>query len=146
MRSSPPCSAGAAGALGYLENINDSKQLEELPGESDASQSMVSYPYSHILTLSLSLSRTPAFSPSHSLSLRDGSAAQQPEGTEARHPQPSPSLPAQGSGRMGGFVLSGCRSVEISRIWPGCLRVLPPPEAGLDRGQDVKSVSTRCNL
>lgn len=46
----------------------------------------------------------------------DGSAAQQPEGTEARHPQPSPSLPAQGSGRMGGFVLSGCRSVEISRV------------------------------
>ncbi|XDV27128.1 hypothetical protein PO909_030712 [Leuciscus waleckii] len=99
---------------------------------------------------------------------------------------------------MGGFVLSGCRSVEISRpqnggkshkrigtvtvtsrsctccrktlletrvktmyfcylilpgqrkmfyhgnlaIWPGCLRVFPPPEAGLDRGQDVRSVST----
>ncbi|CAM4593948.1 unnamed protein product [Leuciscus chuanchicus] len=40
MRSSPPCSAGAAGALGYLENINDSKQPEELPGEPDASQSM----------------------------------------------------------------------------------------------------------
>ncbi|KAL1280183.1 hypothetical protein QQF64_014783 [Cirrhinus molitorella] len=40
MRSSPPCSAGAAGALGYLENINDSKQPEELPGESDASRSM----------------------------------------------------------------------------------------------------------
>lgn len=46
----------------------------------------------------------------------DGSAAQQPEGTEARHPQPSPSLPDQGSGQMGGFVLSGCRSVEISRV------------------------------
>lgn len=46
----------------------------------------------------------------------DGSAAQQPEGTEERHPQPSPSLPAQGSGQMGGFVLSGCHSVEISRV------------------------------
>ncbi|CAM4593955.1 unnamed protein product [Leuciscus chuanchicus] len=43
---------------------------------------------------------------------------------------------------MGGFVLSGCRSVEISRIWPGCLQAFPPPEAGLDRGQDVRSVST----
>lgn len=40
MRSSPLCSAGAAGALGYLENINDSKQPEELPGEPDALQSM----------------------------------------------------------------------------------------------------------
>ncbi len=39
MRSSPPCSAGDAGAPGYLENINDSKQPEELPGEYDASQS-----------------------------------------------------------------------------------------------------------
>ncbi|KAL1280182.1 hypothetical protein QQF64_014782 [Cirrhinus molitorella] len=70
----------------------------------------------------------------------DGSAAQQPEGTEARQPQPSPSLPAQGSGRMGGFVLSGCRSVEISRIWPGRLRALPPPEAGLDprTGREVR--------
>lgn len=40
MRCSPPCSAGAAGALGYLKNINDSKQPEELPGETDASRSM----------------------------------------------------------------------------------------------------------
>lgn len=39
MRCSPPCSAGAAGALGYLKNINDSKQPEELPGEADASRS-----------------------------------------------------------------------------------------------------------
>ncbi|XP_039531703.1 uncharacterized protein LOC120481902 [Pimephales promelas] len=43
---------------------------------------------------------------------------------------------------MGGFVLSGCHSVKISRIWPRCLRALPPPEARLVRGRDVRSVST----